>query len=543
MKADYCFKSTAVFTAKTQKTIEGCVLISGEHILDVVPFGSEGSYIGKNTRIVDCGHKLVMPGFIDAHTHFFSGALTNSEHVCETIVKSTSEEECVQMMLIYAKSHPNEKRLRGRGWFVTNWGDAPLPTKRSLDRVFPDIPVYMQAADCHSYWLNSAALIECGITKETTVESGYIGRFDSGELDGMLVELEACSYADEMYRLFTADEKKEIYKSFLNKIAQNGITSMSEMIPDEYNEENHENYQIIKNIENEGALSVRLHIFPKLYDCTNYEQASALKEEFDSEWMRIAGLKGFIDGVVETYTGLLLEPYTDRPETCGIGVPVKSQEELNSCVTEANREGFPVRIHCIADGSVHMALDAFEASVKVNGKGLANTIEHIENIHPDDLKRFRKLGVLPSVQPIHLLLDANGKINRIGQERIRYEWPFQSLLHETGGLAIGTDYPVVDINPFDNIYAAVTRKFFDGSLAGFNPEQKLTMGQTLLGYTKHAAHAYSRQQDLGILEKGKLADLIVIDHNLFETPEEDIRSSKVIMTMSGGRIIYDRNHT
>lgn len=545
MGVDYCLRSKAVFLGDAEDTVEGCILIEGKYIKAVVGLGEEKKYLDSHTVVLNYDDKLIMPGFVDAHTHFFSGALAASSHVCEEICRSRSEEECVQMMLDFYRRHPNEKRLRGRGWFVTNWGDAPLPTKRSLDAVFPDIPVYLQAADCHSYWLNSKALEECGICGNKTgilsSDSDGIGRFPDGELSGMLMEMEACREADRRYRAFPPEENRKIYEAFLKKAAAFGITSMSEMMPYDYDEESRDRYAQIKKLECEGSLTVRLHIFPKLYDMENFSAVKELQKEFDSDYMRISGVKGFVDGVTETYTGLLLEPYANRPDTCGINVPVRPQAELNESVCRANAQGLPVRIHCIADGSVRMALDAFAYSAEKNGKNPANCIEHIENIHPDDIPRFKELGVIPSMQPIHLLLDGGGKLSRLGEERVKWEWPLRTMLLSCGELALGTDYPVVDMNPFENIYAAVTRKYKDGTPAGFNPEECLTMGQTLRAYTYGAAAAYSRRNEIGSLREGMLADVVVIDRNLFQAKEQEILNSHVVMTMSGGRIVYEQS--
>ncbi len=537
MKADYCLKSRALFTGESEEPVEGCVLVRGDRILDVVPIGMEDEYIDENTQVLDYGNKLVMPGFIDAHTHFFSGAVAASEHVCTEIADSTSEEECARMIYEFSKAHPGEKRIRGRGWFITNWGDAPLPTKASLDALLPDIPVYLQAADAHSYWLNSAALEECGIRGDMQVSSGYIGKLGNGELSGMLVEMEACEPADRMYQSFTADEMEKIYLNFFKKAAKAGVTSMSEMLPGEYDEEQFEKYRVIRELEKQGRLSLRLHFYTKLYDTADFSEALRWKKCLDTDFMKISGVKGFVDGVAETYTGLLLEPYTDRKETCGINVPVKPQDELNVSVIAANKAGLPVRIHCIADGSVRMALDAFEKSAEVNGRWTVNTIEHIENIHPDDIGRFKELGVIPSMQPIHMILDADGKIHRIGAERIKYEWPLKTLLDSCGELALGTDYPVVDLNPLDNIYAAVTRNFFDGRPATHNGWEKLSVGGTLRAYTSGAARAYSRENEIGLLKKGMFADIIALDRNLFHIPDKDILDTRVEMTMVGGKIL------
>ena len=518
------------------------MLVTGDRILAVVPYGEETPYVDARTRVLDFGERMMMPGFVDAHTHFFMGAVAQSRHVCSEPVHARSERECVEMMKRYAASHPEEKRLRGRGWLVTNWENEEMPTKRSLDEAFPDIPVYMQSEDAHCYWLNSKAIEECGITAAMETETGYVGKDMDGEPNGLLVEIEASRPADRMYHAFSEEEEYHVYRDFLRVVAENGITSLSEMTLAEYGETEKQRYRIIRKMERRGEMTARLHVFPKLpVKETSCAEAAALRREFDSTYFRISGLKGFIDGVLEAHTGLLLEPYTDLPQSRGVGVPTCSQQELNACVTEANREGFPVRLHCIADGSVRMALDAFEAAARECGRtGLPNAIEHMEIMDPADIPRFQELGVLPSMQPMHLLLGGS-EIDRVGAARVKNEWLTKSLLHGSGGhLAIGTDCPVVALNPFDTIYAAVTRRYFDGSPASCNPEQALTMAETLRAYTYGAAEAYSRQDELGSLEPGKYADITVIDRDLFAVPADEIRSRRVEWTMVGGRIVFER---
>lgn len=540
MKADIVVKAKNLFTAENLELTSGCVVIAEDKIVDIVPLEQIDTYVGESTKIIDAKEGLVMPGLIDAHTHFFNGALANSEHVCNDIEKSTSEEDCARIIAEYAKAHPNEKRIRGRGWFITNWGTTELPTKASLDAVLPDIPVYLGAADCHSYWLNSAALKECGVTEDTEVSSGYIGKLPNGELSGMLVEMEACIYAEKKYREFSYEDQMSIFSDFMTKAASYGVTSLSEMIPGEYDDEHFIKYSIVKKLGDEGRSKTRLHLFTKLYDVDDYSVALDWKEKLDGPFLKLAGLKGFIDGVAETYTGLLLEPYTDKPDTCGIGVPAKPLNELKENVYRANALGLPVRIHCIADGSVRMALDAFEyANSKCGDKALANTIEHIENIHPDDIDRFKKLHVIPSMQPIHMILDADGKITRIGEERIKYEWPLKTIVDSFGSVALGTDYPVVDINPFENIYSAVTRCNFDGSSATHNDWEKLSISEALMGYTAWAAKAYSRENEIGTLKKGMLADVAILDTNLLKVEPKEILNTKVLTTILNGKIVYE----
>lgn len=540
MKADLILKSNAIFTALTSETISGAVVIQGNRILDVCSQEDAGQYADAETEIRDYGDQLIMPGFVDAHVHYFMGAVSASEHMCDEITYSTSEEECVSMIKKFAEEHPDEKRILGIGWFPANWNDAPLPTKASLDEAIPDRPVYLIAADVHTFWMNSKALEEAGITPDMKPKSGSIGLLENGELSGLLFEPDAFGPAMAKVMEFDTEEMKKMHKAFMAHINAFGVTSISEMSADDYNDVTYRNYSVVKSMEEDGDLTCRLHIFPQLDGYTDFSKALEYKKEFFSEKLRVSGVKGFIDGVTSTFTGLLLEPYSDRSDTCGVDVPNASQEDNTQYIIAANKAGLPVRLHCIADGSVRMALDMYEASRKANGEHhLANTIEHIENIHPDDIPRFKELEVIPSMQPYHLTLDFNEKIGRIGEERCRWEWPHKSLLDSGAALAFGTDYPVVDFNPFPTLYVSVTRLDDDGKPTGVNPEECISLADTLIAYTRGAAAAYSRT-DIGVLEKGALADIAVIDRNLFAIPAVELKDASVDLTIMDGKIVYEK---
>ncbi|MDD4592352.1 MAG: amidohydrolase family protein, partial [Parabacteroides sp.] len=192
-------------------------------------------------------------------------------------------------------------------------------------------------------------------------------------------------------------------------------------------------------------------------------------------------------------------------------------------------------------GSVRMALDMFEASRKVNGNhGLKNAIEHIENIHPDDIPRFAELDIIPSMQPYHLTLDVNEKLIRMGEERCRWEWPHKTILEKGGKLVFSTDYPVVDFNPFLTLYAAVTRCDDDGNPTGINPEERVSLAEAIKAYTASAADIYDRSEELGTLEEGKLADVVVINKNLFAIDSMEIQRCQVDLTVMDGKIVYER---
>ena len=538
--ADFVLKSTAIFTGEGEGTISGAVAISGKEILAVGADVDE--YIGEQTTVCDFGDQLIMPGFIDAHEHCFEGAISMSEHQCTDIEASTSEEEAVEMMRKYAEAHPDEERIRGTGWFPANWGGAPLPTKHSLDKVFPDIPVYLQCADGHSMWLNSKALEEMQFTPETKFENGWLGIDENGELDGMVYEMDACFACTAVSLHFEKDVFKEIIGDFMKALAEKGVTAISSMSGEDCSPSVHDKFETLMEMDAEGTLTSRMFLYMNLFGKKSYDDVLEYQKHFASNHLSIGGLKGFVDGVTSTHTGLLLEPYADMPETCGEGVPTVPPEEINRCVTLGNRSGLPVRLHCDGEGAVRLALDAFEASVKENlGIGtfpFYNSVEHIETIHPTDIGRFDELGVIASMQPTHMVLDDNEKIERCGVERCRWEWATKSLIDSNAIIALGTDFPVVTFDPLPQIYAAVTRCDFEGNPTGVENGENITMAQALCAYTSGSAKAYNVYDKLGTLEPGKLADIVVLDRNLFDIEPLDILNAKVVMTMVDGQEIY-----
>ncbi|WP_027400003.1 amidohydrolase [Anaerovorax odorimutans] len=538
MKADIILKSKNIFTGLDDYPVSGAVAIKNNKIVAIM---SENEIKNLNVdKIIDYGDKLIMAGFIDAHVHYFMGAISYSDYMCTEIAQGTSEEDCIKIMKKFAEKHPNVKRLLGIGWFPANWNDAPLPSKKSLDEAFPDKAVYLLSADVHTFWMNTKALEESGIKPDMKIRSGSVGTYENGELNGLLFEPDAFEPAMAKVQEFDKEIMKKINKDFFKHIAASGVTCISDMSADQYDEVSYNKYLAVKEMEESGDMTCRFHIYTHLDGYTDFSKAKLLQQEFYSEKLRVNGVKGFLDGVTSTFTGLMLEPYSDKPETTGVGVPNVPKKEMEKFIIAANAAGLPVRLHCIADGSVRMALDMYEASIKANGKhGLANTVEHIENIHPDDIPRFKELDVIPSMQPYHLILDFNEKISRIGKERCRWEWPHRSLLDNGAGLAFGTDYPVVDFNPFPSIYAAVTRMDDNGVPTGINPEETITLSEALKAYTVGAAKAYGRD-DIGVLQEGKLADIIVVDKNLFNIAAEEIKDCHVLMTMFDGKVIYEK---
>lgn len=540
IKADYLLKSNAVFTGMQNEPFAGAVAVKDNRILEVIQGDTKEDYPAEH--IIDCGDRLIMPGFIDNHDHYFVGAVAASEYMNDKLTEATSEEHCVQMMVEYEKAHPGHSRVRGIGWMLSLWGDAPLPTKKSLDAAFPDKPVYLISADCHTLWLNSCALEEAGITADMNPRSGCVCVDENGEMTGILQEPDAFTPAMQKVLDFPVEDMIKINQEFVRKASECGVTGLSDMSADDaYSDDAYKKFMSMKEMDERGLLNARLHIYTELAGHTEFKKAQAWMNEFCSEKFRICGVKGFVDGVTSTYTALLLKPYSDRPETCGIGVPIIPREEMEKSIIAANAKGIQVRLHCIGDGAVRMALDMFEASEKVNGKpAVCNGIEHIESIDPEDIHRFAELDIIAAVQPYHLPLDEMEKVRRIGKERCRWEWPFKSFLEAGTKISFGTDYPVVDFNPYPSIYVAMTRKTPDGKDTCVNMDECISLADALKAYTVVSAQGYGRD-DVGVLEAGKLADINVVDRNLFDAAPEEILEAKTDMTMFDGKIIFRRS--
>lgn len=541
--ADLIITGNSVFTALDDVPFKGGVAIKGNRIARVFQGTIPDGLADEHTEIREYVDKLIMPSFIDAHTHFSMGAAASSSHVCMELEDSSSPEECVRIAKEFERTHPDEKRIMGIGWYTAWWGDIPLPDKTLLDEAFPDKPVYLLCADLHTAWVNTLALQELGIDENTKPEYGEVRLGENGKPDGILFEIDLMLPIFAKLVDYPLEVLTELFGAFLKEANEYGITCLSDITAAKLNQEFITYMDKLVQMEENNTFTARLHTYTNLGVTGNYEKELEMYSKYHTEKIRYAGLKQVIDGVTSTYTGLLLEPYSDRPEmTCEANYP---KETFLKCTKAANSQGLGVRYHCIGDKAVQWALDCFEdanlyADNKGNRKRLPNAIEHIENIHTDDIGRFKELGVIASVQPYHVTFDSNEKVSRIGMERCRYEWPFRSLIDSGARLALGTDYPVVGLNPFKNIYAAVSRCDDEGNPTSVNPQEAITLTEALQGYTRWAACAYGREDELGTLENGKFADIIVIDRNMFEIPQKEIQDCQVELTVFDGAVIFDR---
>ena len=301
-------------------------------------------------------------------------------------------------------------------------------------------------------------------------------------------------------------------------------------------------FKLYRDLEQAGKLNVRIYVYPSIGKTTNFSRAHELKKEYSDGYVVMPGLKAYQDGVIDSYTGVMVDPYRDDPaQPNRNGEPMFTQEALNEIVTAANAEGFPVRIHCTGDGSTRMSLNAFEASIAANGRhGLRNGIEHIEACKPSDRVRFGELDVMANKQPGHFLLcDEQWYREALGDENWHEIHPFKCLLDAGANVSLSTDFPIIEINPFKNIYAALTRCLFDGTPLGDNQEDCMSIYDALYGYTYMGAYGMGLEDTLGSLEAGKRADVTVIDGRVIDEDPQEILKRQALLTIMDGKIVFE----
>ncbi|MDR2132578.1 MAG: amidohydrolase [Clostridiales Family XIII bacterium] len=539
VKADMLLKSNNIFDGVGDKPFAGAIAIAGNKIVDIGDAEKMKAYAAGGARVYELGDKLVTPGFVDAHMHYFSGIFMTSKYMCP-VFDCKSETECADRLEGFAKEHPEFEQILGIGWQISWWGEgAALPTRHSLDARIPDRPVFVFSADGHCMWLNTKALKKTGTTPETTVRFGEICKDENNELTGTFLDMEAIAVPSSMAFSISADEMKALFLEFNDKLSAAGITSTTDMAVGVTSDGDTLGYQILKELEDEKKLVVRLNLYPGLGTEPDTAPADGLREKYNSDKVRIAGLKQFVDGVTYTFTAALLEPYANNPSTKG--KTFFPYETYRDCVLRANENGYGVRLHCIGDAAVKLALDVYEESRKAGGDrpGVRNGVEHIEALRPEDIPRFAPLGVVASMQPLHVTFNDNEKVLAVGPERAKYQWPFKSMLRAGATLAFGTDFPVVTFDPIPSLHAAVTRTNAEGKQMGSNPDEKLSLAEAIKAYTAGGAYAVGRDASLGTLKAGKLADVVVFDRNLFGIDPREILDAKVEMTLMDGEIVYE----
>ena len=529
--ADLVFHNGVIWTVNPNQPWAEALAIKGNKILKVGSTLEMERITGDTTKVISLDGALVLPGFIDCHTHFIDGGFSLSD--VQLREAATKDDFVVRI--------EDKARELGKGMWILNgnWDhhriDPPeLPRKEWIDPVTPDNPVCVNRHDGHMVLANSVALTLAGISKDIPEPEGgeILKDPQTGEPTGILKDA-AMDLVMQHIPEPTLEEKMTATEAALKYANSFGVTSIHDM---GYTS----NFEVYQELLNQNKLSARFKVYIPIsaIDLLTGPEKSAFP---NSDFLNIAGLKGFVDGSLGSSTALFFDPYSDDPAKRGLLVADMFPEGImRERLLAADRPGLQVAVHAIGDEANHSILDFFEEVTKKNGQRDRRwRIEHAQHLIPGDFERFGKLRVIASVQPYHAIDDGRWAEQKIGGERARHTYAFQSLLESGAVLACGSDWTVAPINPLTGIYAAVTRQTLDGGdPGGWFPEQKISLEEAIKGYTLNAAFTEFAEYLKGSLEEGKLADMVILDQNLFEIPSEKILDTRVIMTILDGKIIY-----
>lgn len=542
--AEIVLKSRAVFRGDGAEPFPGGVAIAGGRILACGTEAEIAPYIGEGTDVREFGDKLIMPGFNDSHTHFTQGALVDDPDFCVHVGATSSLDEALQRVRAFADAHPDSEWVFGNEVIQFNWETPLMPTAAQIDAVIPDRPVVLVQVDLHTYSANTAAMRKAGITRDTQAPyGGEILRDGNGEPTGVFSNSAGDIFTDLIYKPAVEDLKASYRKAF-EKTKSLGLTTVCVVYPEGVNYD--DPFAVFREFQDEGELPFRLPFYTQLASSGDEDligKIERMRAVYNKPGSLVTcnGFKILIDGVCSDHTAWLSWPYANDPSTNG--TPALDLEQVRADLLRAAEAGYPVRIHTIGDAAVHWALDAFdEARRRYGDKGLRHVQEHVETIQPDDLARFAEIGVVACMQPMHMVLDLEyrSKDDAVGPERLPYCWPMRSLLDSGATVALSTDFPVVGIEPLHEVYAAVTRQLFDGTPAeGWVPEQRITLAEALRAYTYGSAYCEGMEDEIGTLDAGKRADVIVLSKNLFEVEPAEILDAKVELTVFDGKVVYE----
>ena len=539
-----------VFTSDARGTIAEAVAVEGNRIVAV---GStreiEANYEGERT--IDLRGKLVTPGFNDAHIHFLQGG--RALMLVDLNGAKTLAEAKARVAARVREVQPGAWIL-GRGWDHTLWG-GEWPTKKDLDDVAPNNPVFLSRVDGHTTWANSLALQKAGITRETkNPQGGEIVRDASGEATGILKET-AGGLVAQVVPNPTHAEMAEALTRALAEALRYGVTSIqTNDVPST------DATPLYREFLKAGKLTVRVAEWQQFANSLadiKRERAEFAAFKDDPFRLRLTALKGYVDGTLGSRTSAMLAPFSDDPHNSGI--PRMTPEQLTKMIVERDAAGFQIALHCIGDRANRMALDGFEQARKVHIPpytlcGLGNAgitcptgprhrIEHAQVVAPSDFERFAWYGVIASMQPSHAISDKRWAEDRLGEYRVMGAYSWHTMMAHGVHVPFGTDWPVESMNPYLGLYAAVTRQSVDGQPpGGWWPEERITIEDAIRNYTAEGAYASFEEKDKGQIAAGMLADLVVHTKDLLTVEPKEILQTGPEIVVFDGRVIYERQN-
>jgi hypothetical protein len=533
--AELALKNGAIYTVDGARSWAQAVAIRGGRIVFVGLDKDLAAHVGPATRVIDLKGRMLIPGFQDAHIHPIDSGIQAT--ACDVSGLKTVA-EYVAAIRKYADSHPDETWITGGGWLMSAFGPGALASRKLIDAVVPDRPVMLWSTDGHTIWVNSKALELARITNDTpNPPDGRIDRDNHGVAIGSLQE----GAADLVTAVMPADTDAKLQEGLryaVKLLNGYGITAIQDASVDE------PELKAYKAADAGGALSLRVVTSILWHHDKGLDQIpdiESLRKRYTAGHVVAGTVKIFMDGVMENYTAAMLEPYLIPGKVRGI--PMEEPEQLKAIVTRLDADGFQVHFHAIGDAAIREALDAIEAARNANGDlGHRHHLAHLELIDPADIPRFRKLGAVANFQPLWAFADeyiTNLTIPFLGPKRSAGLYPIGSVLRSGGVVAFGSDWSVSSANPLEEIEVAVTRMGPAGETkTPFLPAERIDLPEAIAAFTINAAYVNHLEKETGSIEVGKLADLAILDRNLFDIPASEISNAKVLVTLFEGKPVH-----
>lgn len=524
--ATFIIKNAKIFTSDESNLHAEAVAVKANRIIYVGNNEGVEKYRGDKTRVIDGQGHTLTPGFIDTHVHLLWGSIWMGNAQLQEV---KTKDDLKKVLLDFADKTKTDIWVIGRGIRYNI-----VSTRQELDEIIADRPVYIGAFDGHTAWANTKALEMAGILHDDGREmpNGIVVRDENGIATGELRENDAMDTVMKLVPVPDNNRKRELLKLAIQEFNKTGITSVHNMNGEM------EEMMVYAALEDAGEMHMRVYVPYHVKPETKEEQLKEAMEmaKVQMDYVRGGAAKFFMDGVWESYTAFNVEPYADVPETKV--EPIFSLEHFTRMATACDKLGLQVAVHCCGDAAVRQALDGYEAVQKANGKrDSRHRVEHIEVCQPEDMPRFKELGVIASMQTSHSPFSLEDDVvwtKRTGPQRWPYSFAWRALKNAGAHMSLGSDWTVAPFDPMINIYVALNRKQL-----GDSPDQRLTLEECIIGYTRDAAYVEFKEHEKGQIKEGYLADLVLFSHDLFEVEPKEIRSAKPVLTLFDGQIVYE----
>ena len=522
-KADLVITGGSVWTGlSTGRGRPGAVAIADDKILAVGDSADIARYIGSRTEVLRAHGGLILPGFADGHTHFIDGGF---QLASINLRDAATPQEFVRRLKEYAAHLKPGEWITGGDWDHTLWRGAPLPQHSWIDSVTPNNPVFVNRLDGHEALANSAAMRAAGVTKATPAPPG--GEITSGGV-----------FKDQAMGLIwraapdpSPEQRDSALARALAHAASLGVTATGHMSA------SWADLATYRRLEHANRQTIRVFLYLPLDDWRTVAESVGRAGTAD-DWVRIGGVKGYMDGSAGSRTAYFFEPFSDSANYRGL--MQHPEADMRKWIGAADSAGLQIAVHAIGDRANAILLAIYDSVARAHGaRDRRFRVEHAQHLRAEDIPRFGRLRVVPSMQPYHAIDDGRWVEQRIGPERIKTTYAFRTLLDTEAPLAFGSDWTVAPLDPMLGVYAAVTRRTLDDKNPnGWVPEQKITVGEALRAYTYGNAWATFNEQKWGTLAPGRFADVVVLDRDPFAIPPDSLGAVKPLYTIVGGRVVY-----